>query len=528
MASIHDAAKHGDVPGVQAKLQAGVNPDLRDGGYECTALHWAADKGHAAVVGALVGGGATVGAVSKSGWTALHFAAQIGHAAVVEALAGAGAGVDAAAKDGHTPLSLAAVHGQTEAAAALLGAGADATRPTDKGKTAAEWAREKGHPAVARLIEDHLAQPEPGSRGPMAFVRAGSLHAVANRGDVPGVQAALKGGLFKKGVDPDLRDWRKWTALHYAAEAGHAAVVGALVGGGAAVDAVEHRKKTALHLAAEDGHAAVVEALVGAGAGVEAADEDGHTALHFAAVHGQTEAAAALLGAGADATRPTLGHSWSVHGAITVAEWALERGHVALAQLIADTTVASVLATHPAANRARAAAALAAQARDRGLRDVALMRGTRVRVDTYGEGVYQRWEENTSGSNSHYIQFGAQPSAASPRKVQLKKLKPEMWSIVPEPVAGIITNNKGGLFSCCSDRSELGIGGGVRPVLAAPPSSQQQQTAPAAAAAAAVAQPEPATAAPARPPAPEPRPAPAPAPEPERVAEEGEPPPLAA
>eukprot|EP01047_Picozoa_sp_COSAG01_P008576 COSAG01_NODE_339_length_18653_cov_21.648378_14_plen_1072_part_00 len=158
MASLHRAAERGDVPGVQAGLQAGVNPDLRDG-REWTALHCAAWNGHAAVVGALVGGSAAVGAVDMFGHTALHLAAQHGHAAVVGALAGAGAGVDAATKDGvTTPLSLAASNGHTEAAAALLGAGADATRPTDQGKTAAEWAREAGYPAVAMLIEDHLAQ----------------------------------------------------------------------------------------------------------------------------------------------------------------------------------------------------------------------------------------------------------------------------------------------------------------------------------------------------------------------------------
>eukprot|EP01047_Picozoa_sp_COSAG01_P010074 COSAG01_NODE_423_length_17260_cov_203.736962_8_plen_186_part_00 len=85
--SLHDVAKRGDVPGVQAGLQAGVNPDLRDG-YEYTALHDAAMNGHAAVVGALVGGGATVGAEDWNGRIALHEAAIYGHAAVVEALVG--------------------------------------------------------------------------------------------------------------------------------------------------------------------------------------------------------------------------------------------------------------------------------------------------------------------------------------------------------------------------------------------------------------------------------------------------------
>eukprot|EP01047_Picozoa_sp_COSAG01_P038524 COSAG01_NODE_3131_length_6533_cov_6.407212_1_plen_272_part_10 len=162
MASLHDAARRGDVLGVQAALHLAARYgqiDARDE-YKHTALHEAAVKGHAALVGALVGSGAAVGAVEGYGRTALHWAAWNGHAAVVEALAGAGASVEAVDKDGNTPLSLAAYFGQTEAAAALLDAGADATRPTDQGKTAAEWARERGHPAVVELIEAHLAAPK--------------------------------------------------------------------------------------------------------------------------------------------------------------------------------------------------------------------------------------------------------------------------------------------------------------------------------------------------------------------------------
>jgi hypothetical protein len=129
-------------------------------------LHYAACGGHAAVVGVLVGGGAAVGSVTGGGETALHEAAYKGHAAVVEALAGAGAGVNAATNDGFTPLSVAACHGKTEAAAALLGAGADATRPTFAGKTAAEWARQQGHAAVAQLIEVAAAAAEAAAARP--------------------------------------------------------------------------------------------------------------------------------------------------------------------------------------------------------------------------------------------------------------------------------------------------------------------------------------------------------------------------
>ena len=64
------------------------------------------------------------------------------------------------------------------------------------------------------------------------------------------------------------------------------------------------------------------------------------------------------------------------------------------------------MAWHPAPNRARVAAWLAAQARDRGLRDVALLVGTRVRVNKFGGvGEYMGWEKSTIGANSHTIRF---------------------------------------------------------------------------------------------------------------------------
>eukprot|EP01047_Picozoa_sp_COSAG01_P010075 COSAG01_NODE_423_length_17260_cov_203.736962_9_plen_1246_part_00 len=176
-------------------------------------------------------------------------------------------------------------------------------------------------------------RPRAGSRGPMA-----SLHDAAQRGDEAQAQAALQAG-----VNPDLRDWREYTALHWAAMRGHVAVVGALVVGGAAVGAVVGDGRTALHYAAECGHAAVVEALVGAGAGVDATDRYGHTPLSRAAYEGQTEAAAALLGAGADATRPTKQGK-------TAAEWAREEGHPAVAELI-EGFLAAETALHVAARR---------------------------------------------------------------------------------------------------------------------------------------------------------------------------------
>lgn len=56
-----------------------------------TALHWATEGGHEAVVRLLVDHRAVVNAKDKRGWTALFWATERGHEAVVRLLKSAGA-----------------------------------------------------------------------------------------------------------------------------------------------------------------------------------------------------------------------------------------------------------------------------------------------------------------------------------------------------------------------------------------------------------------------------------------------------
>ena len=60
-----------------------------------TALHWAAQKGDAELVGMLLSAGANVRATTRlGGYTPMHLASQAGHARVVAALLAAGASAD--------------------------------------------------------------------------------------------------------------------------------------------------------------------------------------------------------------------------------------------------------------------------------------------------------------------------------------------------------------------------------------------------------------------------------------------------
>jgi len=132
---------------------------------------------------------AQAGARSGDGWTPLHLAGFFGqreaaelrlargasvsgvsggaernqplHAAlagacdagIVRALVDRGADVDAVAATGVTPLHVAASRGNEELVRFLLASGARPGAKLDDGKTSADIARERGHPAVATLLD---------------------------------------------------------------------------------------------------------------------------------------------------------------------------------------------------------------------------------------------------------------------------------------------------------------------------------------------------------------------------------------
>jgi len=111
---IHDAAKTGDLAGVQAQLDAGADVNAKDKN-EWTPLHNAATQGHKEIVELLLAKGADVNAKHKYGLTPLHRAAFYGHKEVVQMLIAAGADVNAKADRGDTPLDKAKRHPEVAA-----------------------------------------------------------------------------------------------------------------------------------------------------------------------------------------------------------------------------------------------------------------------------------------------------------------------------------------------------------------------------------------------------------------------------
>src|SRR5580765_5339691 len=124
-APVADASMKGDATALRTLLKSGadVNASEPDG---MTALHWAAERGDAALADMLLVAGASPSAVTRiGGYTPLHIAAETGSGPVVRALLKKGANAKSADSSGATPLHLAAKSGSADATLALIEAGAD-------------------------------------------------------------------------------------------------------------------------------------------------------------------------------------------------------------------------------------------------------------------------------------------------------------------------------------------------------------------------------------------------------------------
>ena len=123
---VADAAMRGQTEVVRSLLSQGADVNAAHGDG-MTALHWAAERGDAAIAEMLIYGGASVHGVTRIGqYTPLHLAGRSGSDRVVGLLVDAGADVSAVTTNsGATPLHLAAGSGNAKSVAILAENGAD-------------------------------------------------------------------------------------------------------------------------------------------------------------------------------------------------------------------------------------------------------------------------------------------------------------------------------------------------------------------------------------------------------------------
>jgi uncharacterized protein len=153
---IFEAAALGDEAQLRFLLAAEPEVIREFSGDGWTALHLAAAFGTPAAVSLLLAAGAPVDAVSANPQKnqPLHAALALGrNAETVRMLLASGAQPNAVQAGGFTPSFSAATANRRDLVEMLLEFRADPHRKTDQGKSAADFARERGHAELAEWLE---------------------------------------------------------------------------------------------------------------------------------------------------------------------------------------------------------------------------------------------------------------------------------------------------------------------------------------------------------------------------------------
>jgi uncharacterized protein len=326
--TVADAAMRGNADAVKALIAQGADVNAAQGDG-MTALHWAADKGNAAIAEMLVYAGANPGAMTRIGaYTPLHLASRAGSVEVVRALLKAGAKVDAKTSvSGATPLHLAASSGNPAVVTALVDAKADINaKESEWGQTPLIFAASlnrveavkvlmargadanitskavdlQQHLPLDRASNQRFAKVLEGTAGKNGKPSPNQLQAAvqASRelyasGKVPPPEANAEGGRGGRGGGPP-------------AAGGDPGQGGQGQGGQMPffeeTPGLSHKGGlTALLHSARQGHLAAAEALLDGGANVNTVSAgDGTSPLLMATINGQFDMAMLLLDRGAD------------------------------------------------------------------------------------------------------------------------------------------------------------------------------------------------------------------------------------
>ncbi len=307
---VADAAMRGNTDVLRALLQKGADVNAAHGDG-MTALHWAAERGDAAMAEILVYAGANVGAVTRIGqYTPLHVASRAGNTAVVEALLDSGADVAARTTNSDTtPLHMAAAAGNAGVISALIEAGANVNaREGEWEQTPLIFAASQNRLDAIKVLLEHDADASLASKT-VDLVATGRVVTAARdlqRGILDSyqtptpsqVQAAVLAAreVYLSGEIPTPR-----------AGAGGGGRGGGRGGrGGGRTPAVtKSGGLTPLLHAARQGYGDAAMALVAAGADVnQVSAADGTSPLLMAVINAQFDLAMQLIDRGAD---PNLG-----------------------------------------------------------------------------------------------------------------------------------------------------------------------------------------------------------------------------
>jgi ankyrin repeat protein len=335
-------ARTGVVEAAKVLLDHGAKVDAREEWHGQTALMWAVDEKHPAMMRELIAHGADVNAVSninkwerqntseprekwlpQGGLTPLLFAARQGCVECEQVLLDAGAKINTADPDGITPVLIAIINGHYDAAAFLLNHGADPNLADDTGRTAlfsavdfnTMPASNRPPPKVIdnqvssldliKLLLDkganvnaQLKKQQPYraklDRGQDTMLTTGTtpLLRAAKAADLPAMRLLLAKGADAKlatraGINPlmaaaGLGSKEEDATGRFKTEAEAIEAIQLCLDAGADINAANGQGQTALHAAALKGYDQVVQFLADHGANLNAKDKQGKTPLDAA------------------------------------------------------------------------------------------------------------------------------------------------------------------------------------------------------------------------------------------------------